>query len=441
MQSLQQQSKPDSPARHQLFIADFSFQLNDDSFEALLSEWIEATPGHYQPYLARANYYYKRAWQARGNEWASETKEEQMEKFQSLLLLSLADINSAIEIDDKPLGIYSIYISIAHVLGQKTAATNALAEALKVDPADYEIRKVHLSFLRPRWGGSIEEMGAFVEESLIYLPENPRLNWLAGLVYDEIARISEDREAQSEAEKYYSEALKFGENYIVYQHRGANRYRMDKNTEALEDLSKAISLYPESSQNFYWRSSVYSELGEFEKAAIDLIRAYQLDPYDATVTKERDWLTEKLIYEGYEYNKEQKYAEALKLLNYAAQLSPENDEVYYWRARILSNINQIHLATNDLKKSISIDPTNYASYALLDWVLARVGNYDEIVLYWNKYIEIRPNHSSAYVERGGAYFQMGKYNEAARNAKIAADMGDPLGTEAYEKFKHLATDL
>lgn len=311
---------------------------------------------------------------------------------------------------------------------------------MEIDPGDYQTKATHLKFLKPRWGGSIEAMGEFVEESLVYLPENPRLNWLTGLVYDEVADISKDRKARNEAEKYYTQALSFGENYLVYLHRGKNRYQLDKNIEALADLDKAISLYPERSGSYYWRSVVYSELEEYEKSANDLIRAYQLDPYDASVLKQREWLTKKMIFNGYEFGKDQEYDKALAQFNYAERLNPDNPDIYQRRARVLADLNQINLASNDLKKSISLDPENYGAYALLDWVLAREGKYEEIVRYWDQYIHFKPGHSSAYVERGGAYFQMGNYNDAVMNAKIAAEMGNPLGIETYEKFKHLATN-
>lgn len=72
----------------------------------------------------------------------------------------------------------------------------------------------------------------------------------------------------------------------------------------------------------------------------------------------------------------------------------------------------------------------------MDYILAKENEWDIIIGYWDEFIELNPDNSRAYLERGGTYFHKGDMQSALKNAKIAADMGNTKAKQIYEKYKH-----
>lgn len=280
-------------------------------------------------------------------------------------------------------------------------------------------------------------MEEFAGDAQKYVPENPELKQLTGMVYYELGYIQEKKKNYSAAEKYYSKALEFGENALVYFERGSNWFRLDEYDAAFDDLRKAALLSPEWADIYYWNSVIHSDREDYEMAAIELYKAYLLDPFDNKILQNREWLAVKLTNLGYQLNQDRQVSESLNALNHAILLKSDHAMAYYRRASILARHNQFSLAEEDLIRTIDLDPGYYHAYLMLDWVLSRQSKFAEIVPHWDRYIETKPDHSAAYVDRGSVYYRMKDYKNAIRDAKLAADMGDSRGKEAYEKVKHL----
>ena len=195
-------------------------------------------------------------------------------------------------------------------------------------------------------------------------------------------------------------------------------------------------MYPEDGKYYYWRSKTHSQLGQHREAFSDIVRANQLEPWNEDIGKQIKWLAGKFELMGYELDKNGKPKEAVEEYDAALRLTPERAVLYDRRARAFINQHQYDAAIDDLKKAIELDPGEFAYYLLMDWVLAKRKDWNQIIEYWNQYIRLNPTHSRAYVERGGAYFHSGDIKSAVRDAKIAADMGNLDGRQIYEKYRH-----
>ncbi len=425
-------------AEENLFTAYDAFRINDMAYEALLHAWVKAPPDSYQPYLARATYYYSLGWKSRGGKWASETKKENFNKMNSYFNKAIKDIDKALSINKQSMVPYNLLIGITNAQGKDDEKAMILRTALDINPASFRVRSHYLKTLTPRWGGSFEEMQEFIEGSLVHVVDNPKLELLKGYMYAEAGDLKASSKTYSKAEKMYTAALTFGENHETLMDRGKNSYRRENYKDALKDLNRAIELYPENGKYYYWRSKTYSKLLQDDKASTDIELANQLEAGDEYIQSQLEWLASKFTKQGYELDKNRKSSEAIKEFNAALRLRPNDADTYYWRARAFINLNQRNSAFNDLKKAIKLGPNEYKYYNLLDWVLAKQRDWNQIITYWDQYITLNPDNSRAYVERGGAYFRKGDIKSAVRNAKIAADMGNPEGKEAYEKFRHMA---
>ncbi len=78
----------------------------DQSLLLPLNEWIAQSPESSLAHVARANFYYAQAWEARGARFSGLTSKSKKEKYQQLLLLSIQDGQKALELDqENPLGL------------------------------------------------------------------------------------------------------------------------------------------------------------------------------------------------------------------------------------------------------------------------------------------------------------------------------------------------
>jgi tetratricopeptide (TPR) repeat protein len=434
----QEASQQDIYQEKQLFTAYDAFEIEDPDYEPLFNSWVETYSDHYQPYLARANYFYTMAWHARGGKWASETKQEQFDRMKTYFEKAATDIKTTLEINSQSLVAYKLLIGI---LGSQQGADRlmrgVLDQAVSFQPATYNVRLNYLHFLSPRWGGSFEQMQSFVNESLQYVDQNPKLNLLEGRIYAEAAFSQYLNDKYSVAEELYTKAISYGDRPYNYLSRGKTRYKRENYQGALEDLNRAIDLDSEDAEHYYWRSKIYSKLEKYDDAASDIAIAGLLAPWDEKIQSRKDWLVSKLIRLGYELNRARKHEAAIEKFNAALSLDPTHADAYNRKAGALIKLNELDEALPHAKLAVEYDPDNFAFYQKLDWILAQRKDWDQVISYWSQYIDLHPDDGAAYVERGGAFYHKGDLRSAVADAKIAADLGNPQGKEAYNRFKHL----
>ena len=424
-------------AEDSLFTAYASFDIEDLSYEMLFNAWVEETPDSYQSYLARAVYYYRLGWDSRGAKWTSETKEEQINEMEQYFGKALNDIAVALKINHQSMLAYFMLIGITNAQGRDDESAMVVRKALNINPASYKVRSYYLKFLAPRWGGTVEQMKAFIDESLIHVQKNPKLSLLEGFLYSEVGDMQSTVKKYSTADKLYTKALTYGDNHEVFWKRAKSSYRQKNDRAALEDINRAIELYSDNADYYYWRSKIYGVLKKYQKASSDIERAAKLKPNKKSIQKQRKWIISKLTNQGYELGKSRKSESAIEKYTAALHLDPNNAYLHYRRGRALVDKYKYESARSDLEMAIKLDPNNYDYYALLDWVLAKRKDWNLIIKYWDQYILLNPDNGRAYVERGGAYYHKGDTASAVRDAKVAADMGNPEGKEAYEKFRHM----
>ena len=91
----QKRFEKDQADEYKLYDAYQVFGCALASYEKLIKNWITATPGHYQPYLAMARYYSEKGWRSRGAKWAKETSREQFDGMRLFFEKSKANLKTA----------------------------------------------------------------------------------------------------------------------------------------------------------------------------------------------------------------------------------------------------------------------------------------------------------------------------------------------------------
>jgi tetratricopeptide (TPR) repeat protein len=435
--SLEVDAERDIANEERLFLAYDAFDATDAGIAEYLDKWVASTSGNYQPYLARATYNYGMGWKARGSKWASETKKEQFEEMNGYFGMASKDLEAALGINDKLMVTYSMLIKMMKTASDKESMVKVLNLAIEKNPASYEVRYSFINSITPRWSGSLDMMHSFAKYSQESVALNKRIGLLMAAPYIELGNLRSIENAYTKAVELFTKALNAGEYHVIYGERGEAYYRAGKYSEAVSDLSKALTLFPEKHRYYYWRSKAYYKLEKNEMALADSEAALMLAPDDEYNQRQHDRVVSKLERLGYEQAQQHKLDAALNFYDLALRSAPDNAAIYSRRASVYIDKNMFDAATDDMREAIRLDPKTYNYYKRIDWLLARERKWDQIIAYWDQYIALDPNESWAYVERGGAYYHKGDIKQAVHNAKIAADMGNEDGKKAYERFRHM----
>jgi tetratricopeptide (TPR) repeat protein len=232
--------------------------------------------------------------QARGSRLASETSEKQFARMQTELVAATDDAIAAIRLDDSdPYG-FALIVSAARMGGAEQLERRALENGLRREPASFTLRVGHLDALRPRWGGSFEEMDAFAAAAQQHVRKNPRLRVLLGFSAYERGEVLSDNRQFEEAIAAYTTALSFGEFWRYRMARGESYSHARQYDRALVDFNHVIAERPGSARALAWRSVTYTNLARLSahdrargnllwRAREDLRVATELDPADDTV--------------------------------------------------------------------------------------------------------------------------------------------------------------
>lgn len=133
-------------------------------FGQRLSGWVAKNSTDPIPLLLRAEYHLETGWAKRGHDFAANTSAERMAAFAAHMAKALADINAAINLDDRNPYSFWLKLRILQGNGLSQAFLAAFHDAVAKHPAYYPLYDIALSTLQPRWGGSTAAMYAFVDK-------------------------------------------------------------------------------------------------------------------------------------------------------------------------------------------------------------------------------------------------------------------------------------
>ncbi|MFZ6875839.1 hypothetical protein ACO0LF_27535 [Undibacterium sp. Di27W] len=139
----------------------------DKEYKKQFDRWVK-TSRHGYAYLARGMFLQEQAWEARGAKFAAETSKSQFAAFHRLAALARQDFNKANE------KITACAICAGELIRNNKALSKQeddlalLKTALQQDHGLYSPAYAYLNKLLPQWGGSFNEMEAFIN----YIKQN-----------------------------------------------------------------------------------------------------------------------------------------------------------------------------------------------------------------------------------------------------------------------------
>jgi tetratricopeptide (TPR) repeat protein len=157
------QSKLDSFSFHPFntFISNLS-EGGDPQLLEGLNEWISHSPQSALPYLIRAKYFVDTAWLVRGADFDAAVPEKHKQAFHESLDRAEADVRRSIALDS---GIPWSYFLLLQISGSRESPQQmdeVFRDSVARFPTYYELYRIRLHYLQPKWGGSPEDMHQFV---------------------------------------------------------------------------------------------------------------------------------------------------------------------------------------------------------------------------------------------------------------------------------------
>jgi len=179
--------------------------------------------------------------------------------------------------------------------------------------------------------------------------------------------------------------------------------REDAN-EKIADLSEAIKVDDDNSAAITARAAVYSQQGNFEKAAEDFRRVVELDGDDVLAMAA---LAEALA-------QQEEFGQAIEIANQAVEKQPNASAGYELRARIHVMQNNIEEGRKDLDKAIEINPKSEGALLLRANIALAENRLEEANKDLDALQEINPGSPQLYLLRAGVLEQQQDYYRAAK---------------------------
>ena len=225
---------------------------------------------------------------------------------------------------------------------------------------------------------------------------------------------AEQRGQDSEAIQDLTKAIELRPDYAdAYCFRGRAYRSQGEHDRAIQDSTKAIELKPDYAEAYYIRGAAYIIQGEHDRAIQDSTKAIELKPDYANAYLAR----------GAAYYSKGEYDHAIEYLTKAIELKPELAEAYGLRGRVYLIQGEHDHAIEYLTKAIELKPDHANAYYFRGRAYHSQGEHDRAIQDYTKAIELKPDHANAYYFRGRVWLALKRWQEAKSDLTAAKDLG------------------
>ncbi|MEM7225682.1 MAG: tetratricopeptide repeat protein [Pseudomonadota bacterium] len=330
------------------------FATSAPELKAPLDQWNADYPTSYAAPLARAHYHFRLGWLLRDSQGLGGDGTTNAH-FRQALEDSFAAL--ARRPDLAPAYGLLIDLDMAHGGGRSAAI---MRDGLAAQPESYLIRFQYLASLAPWWGGSMEEIDAFLAEAVRPAENQAALETLYGFP-DFIEAEKLMRAGQPEAAiAHYDRALSYGEQAWYLDNRGRAHMALGHLELALSDFDRFLARWPHDAKALDSRAQVFARQGRSESAMADWDLALELDPLDPRILRHRALALER----------QGRLTAAWADLESALAFHAANHGLRAWRGRFLAEHRRDYkAAAQELRRAIELAPEradywHFLAYAL-----------------------------------------------------------------------------
>jgi tetratricopeptide (TPR) repeat protein len=191
---------------------------------------------------------------------------------------------------------------------------------------------------------------------------------------------------------------------------------MDKGEEAVADCLKVLALGEENNPLVWFlMGKAKKTTNELTEAINDLTKALTI----------KDDFTDAYLLRSEILLETNQPGEAFADIEKAVELAPDEESVYLLRGRISEKLNEFPAAADDYNRVLELNPFNTDAFMFLGALLIHTGNPDEAIRCFDEAIELKPDFAQAYNERAKAKELKGDKEGAAADLKTANELQQP----------------
>lgn len=353
--------------------------------EPFVLQWKKARPNSYQMKIVLAGILNAKAADIRQAKVASKISEEDFARIHNLHDEVQEILNAVLkEHPDHPVA-HSYYVRTCP--SDKRCLPEEAERVEKQAPHAYFARRALLSYMQPKWGGSMALIEAYQKVLEKNLKDNP--HWKPLMGYDQYALCEAER-FDREYEKslpYCKKAWIFGPD-LVY----------------LSAMS--------------WPTAKMGLFSEFRGYADEFRNKFPSDFYEDDFKK----FAQTMLKWGNSLKKKNP-SSAMEAFTEAQKISPDFDEPYVERAKLYYAQENLSAAESDLQKAVAANPDNLQALEWLSFILDKQRRAQEMISLWVNYIGRHPEEPKAYYEVAKGYFSKKDLKATYESVKKACSLG------------------
>jgi tetratricopeptide (TPR) repeat protein len=183
----------------------------DEQGLAKIEAWKNTIPGSYAAHLIRGVHFKRKAGDARGGKYISQTPPDKIQRMQQFNEIAFTELTNSLDLTEKPfLSVFQL-LEISKSRGDKDLSRGLVIAANKMLPGNTLARGRFMLSLTPRWGGSYEEMNQFIAQSKKEEVSPIGLSQLEAIMYDDIAMTYLEQGDRRNAMTYFLKALELAQ--------------------------------------------------------------------------------------------------------------------------------------------------------------------------------------------------------------------------------------
>ncbi len=203
---------------------------------------------------------------------------------------------------------------------------------------------------------------------------------------------------------------------MVYFHRGVAYEKSGNLERAVDDYTRAITLFPQYYEAFFSRGTTYDRLGKSDFAIEDYDVAISLKPssYEAYTNR------------GLVFKKIGRRNEAAADFERAAALSTSAGKAHFNLGIIRFEDGRLGEAIEQFSLAIATDPMDAEAYGNRGIAYAVAGQTSAALKDFDKAVELRSDFAVIYYNRGKLYASSGLQERAFADYQKACQLGDEI---------------
>ncbi len=205
---------------------------------------------------------------------------------------------------------------------------------------------------------------------------------------------------------YYQKALKLSPELKNVHFGIANVYfKQGKYVDALNECKKEIKVNTFYPQVYEQLGNIFIKMDSLKKAELAYQLAFQLDPYNIDLNKERAEVLTKLG----------RYEESVVHYKYIALKTDTSAQAFIDCGNAISRTGNFKDANYFYSRAVRIDPKNYATYNNMGNVYLQLEKFDSSIYYYKKALSLKHDMPALHVNLGTAYLSKEDYNNALKS--------------------------